>query len=541
MEAELASVLADATFVRSPVLARLLDYLVRMTLRGDGHTLKSYSVAIEGLGRSPDLDPQVDTYARVQVARLRKALDGFYASAGASRRQRLTIDSGAYTVRLVPQQPQVRQDRPAATETLQALLPRPGRRRTPLLIFAALLVLGAAVLGIMAWRSHEQAELARWRNFNFPAVTVTVEDNSGGRADPRYADLLRQALLMRMSKYSGIRVLYDSAAKANYAVNLKLYASGDNLLLNSFVVERQNDRLLWSGTDVTLAERADLDLNDDEAVARTAFIVAHGTGLIAANERRMNYDAETPYGCWLRFTGQMLNSHMLNDPVLADCSERWHAALPDRAIPAALYAWSQLDKSIVAVSESGRRRLIDDALRTLEHSRALNQTSPFLPTVATRAYAFAGDDAAVHAAAEQAMALNPYNLEVEGFVGTIMALRNDPAGEPIVDRAIARHPNPPPWYFIAKFAAAMMREDTAAAGKALAQLRQLNHTLPVLPIFAAAYESRMGDKATAQKSWQQAEEMLPILRVNPDIFFERTPLSRPVIARLKQWLGPVLD
>ena len=129
MEAELASVLADATFVRSPVLARLLDYLVRMTLRGDGHTLKSYSVAIEGLGRSPDLDPQVDTYARVQVARLRKALDGFYASAGASRRQRLTIDSGAYTVRLVPQQPQVRQDRPAATETLQALLPRPGRRR----------------------------------------------------------------------------------------------------------------------------------------------------------------------------------------------------------------------------------------------------------------------------------------------------------------------------------------------------------------------------------------------------------------------------
>ena len=115
------------------------------------------------------------------------------------------------------------------------------------------------------------------------------------------------------------------------------------------------------------------------------------------------------------------------------------------------------------------------------------------------------------------------------------------AGEPMVDRAPARHPTPPPWYFIAKFAAAMMREDTTAAGKALAQLRQLNHTLPVLPIFAAAYESRMGDKAKAQKSWQQAEEMLPILRVNPDIFFERTPLSRPVIARLKQWLGPVLD
>ena len=162
MEAELASVLADATFVRSPVLARLLDYLVRMSLRGEGHTLKSYSVAIEGLGRSPDLDPQVDTYARVQVARLRKALDGFYASAGSARKQRLTIDSGAYTVRLVPQTPLERPAR-SGTQAGLARLPGPIRRMsgTLLILLIAAAGLAALVSGGFDWRSESREEAAR--------------------------------------------------------------------------------------------------------------------------------------------------------------------------------------------------------------------------------------------------------------------------------------------------------------------------------------------------------------------------------------------
>jgi hypothetical protein len=158
-----------------------------------------------------------------------------------------------------------------------------------------------------------------------------------------------------------------------------------------------------------------------------------------------------------------------------------------------------------------------------------------------RAYALDDEDIAMRAAAEQALKLNPGNLEIEGLAGTMLALRNDPRGEAIIDDAVAHHPNPPPWYFIAKFISAMMREDTAGAGRALGQLKQLNHSIPVTPIFSAAYEAHTGQLAKARESWERARNMQPILRINPDIFFDRTPLGPDVTARLKQWLEPVLQ
>jgi hypothetical protein len=158
-----------------------------------------------------------------------------------------------------------------------------------------------------------------------------------------------------------------------------------------------------------------------------------------------------------------------------------------------------------------------------------------------RAFALIDEDPALRAAADRALQLNPGNLEIEGLAGTMLALRDDPRGEPLVDDAIAHHPNPPPWYFIAKFTAAMMREDTAGSGRALDQLRQLSHTLPVLPIFSAAYEARIGRLPEARASWARAQSIQPLLRLDPDMVLDRTPLGPAVSARLKEWLGPVLE
>jgi tetratricopeptide (TPR) repeat protein len=312
-------------------------------------------------------------------------------------------------------------------------------------------------------------------------------------------------------------------------------------LANTFVVDRRNNRLVWSTSDIIEVDPASGSVRDGAYVSQTAFTIAQGTGIIHSNERRSNYPVDTPYGCWLRFTTQMLSNHVVDDPILAECAEDWHEAVPDRPVPAGLYAWTLLDKSILKLGDGNRQALVQEALETLENARALNPTSGFLPAVATRAYALADEEAAMRAAADQALALNPGNLEIEGLAGSILAMRNDPRGERLVDDAIAHHPSPPPWYFVAKFVSAMMREDTAGAGRALARLQQLNHTLPVLPIFSAAYEARTGQLQKARASWERAETVQPILRVDPDLFLERTPLSPVVAARLKKWLGPVLD
>lgn len=97
---EMEYLLASETFRKSPKLSQLLAYLVGATLRGEGETLKSYTVAVEGLGRDPDFDAQADSYPRVQVMRLRNFLGSFYARYEPRNEMCIYILPGSYRVRL---------------------------------------------------------------------------------------------------------------------------------------------------------------------------------------------------------------------------------------------------------------------------------------------------------------------------------------------------------------------------------------------------------------------------------------------------------
>src|SRR3546814_14866934 len=75
---ELERLLASPLFVRSPVLSRLLQFLVDHRLRGGRSAPKDSAIATEALGRSADFDPAIDNYPRVMVGRLRAQLDHDY-------------------------------------------------------------------------------------------------------------------------------------------------------------------------------------------------------------------------------------------------------------------------------------------------------------------------------------------------------------------------------------------------------------------------------------------------------------------------------
>ncbi|MBK5265199.1 MAG: hypothetical protein JJE34_08215, partial [Alphaproteobacteria bacterium] len=100
--AEMERIFASAEFSRSPVMRRLLRFLIDQTVAGKGGQLKAYSVAVDGLGRDPDFDAQSDSYPRVQVGRLRRMLDIYYSRNGLTNDERLVIPNGAYRVFLHP-------------------------------------------------------------------------------------------------------------------------------------------------------------------------------------------------------------------------------------------------------------------------------------------------------------------------------------------------------------------------------------------------------------------------------------------------------
>ena len=143
MRAELAAVLASPTFARSPVLSQLLAYLVEESLAGRAGRLKSYTVAVDGLGREAGHDPQLDTYSRVAMVRLRRALDAFYQTDPRGLDRRLNIPLGSYEV--------VLEDRAAETRGEGApVLLAPARTSSPLRRYRWPILAVVLALGLLA-------------------------------------------------------------------------------------------------------------------------------------------------------------------------------------------------------------------------------------------------------------------------------------------------------------------------------------------------------------------------------------------------------
>lgn len=96
---ECVNILHSPEFRRSPVMSHLLEFLVDYCVERDARGPKAYVVAVDGLGRSPSFDTNIDSYPRVQVGRLRKIIAAYYAEH--PRSHRLHIPVGHYQVQLL--------------------------------------------------------------------------------------------------------------------------------------------------------------------------------------------------------------------------------------------------------------------------------------------------------------------------------------------------------------------------------------------------------------------------------------------------------
>ena len=143
LRAEADAVLSDTVFRRSPVLSKLLRYLVEETAQGRADKLKSFIVATQGLGRPDNFDPASDSSARVQMVRLRKTLENHYAQHGPADDLCIYLQPGCYIVRL------------AKLSTAYPMLYRPlsDRQATPKSVFSA-----SSTIRQLAKRSQSSTE-----------------------------------------------------------------------------------------------------------------------------------------------------------------------------------------------------------------------------------------------------------------------------------------------------------------------------------------------------------------------------------------------
>jgi hypothetical protein len=99
VRAALDRVIASPAFRQTPQLVNFLRFVVETTLAGQEKRIKSYTIGIEAMGRSESFDPQSDPIVRVEARRLRRALDAYYAGAGAEDPVGIELARGSYVPR----------------------------------------------------------------------------------------------------------------------------------------------------------------------------------------------------------------------------------------------------------------------------------------------------------------------------------------------------------------------------------------------------------------------------------------------------------
>src|SRR6266567_2267178 len=93
---ELERILASKGFVSATRLRRFLTYVVEQRLAGRIDGIKELVLGIEVFDRPSDFDPRTDTIVRVEAGKLRKRLQEYYDTEGATSVVRIEIPKGTY-------------------------------------------------------------------------------------------------------------------------------------------------------------------------------------------------------------------------------------------------------------------------------------------------------------------------------------------------------------------------------------------------------------------------------------------------------------
>ena len=151
IRAALERVVASEVMRSSPQLTAFLRFVVEAVLEGNSDRIKGYVIAVEVLKRGATFNPQIDPIVRVEATRLRRALERYYAGAGADDPIVIVLPRGTYVPTFTRRAPRRSEDFAEAAPSLPALSPGNG--------MPALLVEPFEVIGTPEPRSLSAASL----------------------------------------------------------------------------------------------------------------------------------------------------------------------------------------------------------------------------------------------------------------------------------------------------------------------------------------------------------------------------------------------
>lgn len=528
MRAEAEHILLDPAFRRSPTIAKLLRFLMGETLAGRAHLLKSYTVAVDGLDRSADFDAG-DSYARVQMGRLRKMLQTHYAEHGPVDEMCLYLQPGLYSLRIgqlataypTLYRPLSVSSPVGAPDTLafapiefQANRPSPLTRYISFLGILVLLVL--VILGSAYWY-RAPASAARLS----PILELLPVDADQDEDATRVARIVAASFNDGLPRFklSRIRILQGTPSAPDAAEHASVYRVHFQIEVaergTSSLFLRLNDArsntLIWSREVEMPAEMA--SVNDVLAPLMAEINGPHG--VVATHSAGLYKDDQGGgYPCLLKYFTFLKTRDPVDEKLVAACFEKPVDEQRLRATILASRAFFAIDSN----HDIKKQAMIMPQARLFAESALAADANDGSARFAMARTAFLSRDCVTaRFYAHETVEANPYSPIFMAGLAAYAPLCSDPKSDQLLDRAllVANASDTDARLLLVLAAVAQGRTDRVSELEQTNVPRNGRHRLNyyLSESIIAASENRNEDAA---RYWQQFSARVDTVGMSPD-------------------------
>jgi len=307
LRVEASRVLDDVIFRRAPVQSKLFSFLLERTL-SKMPTPTQYEIAVDGLGKGDDYDLSSDSYPRVQISRLRKNLDNYYARNLPHGDMRVEIDSSSYRLILAPTKPKtgevsVNSDSESVRSFSEFSTTRSGHKWALWAGAAVLLLVLIAWIGLNRMTSSNAGDDASTK----PLIALSI-DPSPVPQNPSEAQRI-SAIAQQIADIQLTNSFVSNLARAgsaqdreSYRMSIKIGPDGAGNNVALLALNKADNELLYTNT--IAFDETDPIAFSSELEASLIYLTSPN-GAIAASEMQNASDPlDSDYTCFLTIEGR---------------------------------------------------------------------------------------------------------------------------------------------------------------------------------------------------------------------------------------------
>jgi hypothetical protein len=568
IRAGLDRVLVSDAFRAAPQLSAFLSFVVERTVEGRAAELKGYTIAVEGLGRPADFNPQLDPIVRVEAGRLRRALAQYYTGEGRGDPVQISMPVGGY----VPVFTWFGGEGSRIAAEAADEAPEPDRRTARRWTGLTLAALALGLLALSWWYLRpprepvqsvavkpavtEQAAGTRSEVPPTPFLVRVAITNPSPPSDPKLADVVRRfsALLVdAMARFDDLVTIKAPLPGSNwedevdYAIEIDAQGLDSGAVGLARLRSVRDGRIVWT-TSSSRSSLATLQENDlAEMARRLATRLTEPFGVIPADARQ--FVPSPAIRCILKaFDARRAMApemHLAARTCLAQLVEQDPGFYPAWAHLAIMTLGEHAGPAPQGATPQGATPQgdADNARPPLDRSLAAALTAVRLAPSGARAYQAlmkvlllrGATDEAIQMGRE-AQARNPYDPEIMADVGALYVRLGRPLeGLPLLERATSLSAARPPRYDFYAFLGAYL----AGAGKVSENhAAMLGADTSHLSLLGQALKAATDNDSEKQaKAIAQLVEKSPLFGQDPRAFLLRRGFAVPVVDRILTELG----